>query len=332
MSAILFLFGAAAGAGVRPGESFWMPPPGSSVAAEVDSIFYFIFWVALFFFFLIVSLMAAFVLRYRRREGAGPRPSAEHSLALELTWSVIPAIILVFTFHIGFKSFMNLNTPPANAYEILVTGQKWAWLFTYSNGYVDENLHAPQGRPVVLVMTSEDVIHSLFIPDFRVKNDAVPGRYSKVWFAAKDAGEHDIYCAEYCGTGHSTMHARVIVHRRGEFEKWLEDASNFLDRMTPAEGGERIFRARGCAQCHSVDGRPGIGPSLKNVFGAAQPLKDGGSAVADENYLRESIMEPMAKVVAGYDPVMPTFKGRLKDREITALIEFMKTLSDKKKE
>lgn len=309
------------------GPTFWMPVQGSSQAGDVDSVFYLILWIALFFFALIVGLMILFILRYRRRPGREAEPSPTHNHALEAAWTLIPSALVIIIFVFGFRKFLDMSTPPANAYEVLVTGQKWKWQFTYPNGYVDEDLHVPVDTPIQLVITSEDVIHSLFVPDFRVKKDAVPGRYTKTWFRATMPGEHDIFCAEYCGTSHSDMLAKVVVHRPGEFETWLSGVSDFLDKMPPAEAGQKLFRLRGCTQCHSVDGAAGIGPTLKGVFGHQQILREGPPATVDENYLRESILDPQAKIAAGYEPVMPTYKGRLSDREITVIIEYIKSLT-----
>ena len=306
---------------------FWLPSQGSEGAAEVDRIFGFVFWVSAFFFLLIVALMVLFVIRYRRRPGReDAEPSPRHNTPLEITWTTIPILIVIAIFIWGFKVYLDINTPPANAYEVLVTGQKWKWLFTYPNGHVDENLHVPVATPIRLVMTSEDVIHGFYIPAFRLKRDVVPGRYVKLWFQATKPGEYQIYCTQYCGTGHSDMWAKAVVHEPGGFERWLEDASNFLAKMSPAEAGERLYRTRGCAQCHSVDGKGGTGPTFKALFGHQVPLDGGKATVADENYIRESILEPQAKIVAGFQPVMPTFQGRLKDQEITAIIEYLKTL------
>lgn len=314
---------------IRFGDgSFWMPEQASTAAGGVDWLFDFILYISLFFFLLIVGLMLLFIVRYRRRKGAASEKSASHHTALEVTWTVIPLILVGVIFYLGFVSYMNLVTPPGNTYEINVTGQKWAWMFSYPNGYVDENLHVPVNVPVRLVMTSEDVIHSFFVPAFRVKKDVVPGRYSNVWFEATAAGEYDLFCAEYCGTSHSDMIAKVVVHPPGEFEIWLEGASNFLDRMSPAEAGGRLFVARGCKQCHSVDGSSNIGPGFRGLFGRKAVFDDGAAYTADENYIRQSIVEPMAHIVAGYEAVMPTYQGRLKDREITAIIEYVKTLSE----
>ncbi len=304
----------------------WLPPQASTVAAEVDRVLYVVLGISAFFLLLVTVLGAIFVWRYRERRQPQPGAAPSGNLPLEIAWTVVPLLLVVWIFWVGFEVFVDMATPPRDAYEILVTGQKWTWLFTYPNGYVDQNLHVPADRTVRLVMSSEDVIHSFFVPDFRVKQDVIPGRYTKLWFVAPQPGEHQVFCAEYCGTSHSDMLAKVVVHRPEDFDAWLREASDFLNRMGPAEAGALLFRTRGCAQCHSVDGTPGTGPSLAGIFGHAQRLADGTTVVADEDYLRESLLEPTAKVVAGYEPVMPTYRGRLNDREITALVEYLKTL------
>ncbi len=306
---------------------FWMPVEGSTGAAAVDSVFSLVFWVAAFFFVLIVALMVAFVVRYRRRPGRlDAEASPSHNTPLELTWTLIPIAIVIVIFVWGFKVYLDANTPPANAYEISVTGQKWKWLFTYPNGHVDENLHVPVDTPVLLVMTSEDVIHGFYIPAFRLKRDVVPGRYSKVWFRAVKPGDYQIYCTQYCGTGHSDMWAKVVVHPPGGFERWLEQASNFLKTLPPAEAGQRLAVTRGCAQCHSVDGTAGTGPTWKGLFGSHVPLQGGRVMTADEDYIRNCILDPTKNVPLGFQPVMPTFKGRIRDDEITAIIAYIKSL------
>ncbi len=315
--------------------TFWMPPQASSTAASVDRVFNLIYWISLFFFSLIVALAVLFVIRYRSREGHRAQKTAAHHTALELTWTIIPLIIVVIIFVAGFRTYVDMAVPPANAREIQVTAQKWKWFFRYPNGYEDGDLHVPVHEPVRLVMTSEDVIHSFYVPAFRTQMNVVPGRYTKVWFQATDPGEYDLFCSLYCGTGHSDMIARVVVHPPGEYEKWLENAGNWVSTVPPAEAGKILVVGRadgrggkGCNQCHRVDGVNAIGPTLKGLFGSTVTLKDGRKVVADENYIRESIVEPQASIVAGYDPVMPTYKGRLKDQEITAIIEYIKTLSD----
>ncbi len=309
-------------------ESFWMPAQASTVAREVDVVFYLIYWISVVFFALIVGLMTWFVVRYRRRrphDGAEAAPT--HSTALEVTWTAIPVVVSILLFVVGFKSYMNMTTPPRNAYEISVTGQKWNWLFTYPNGYVSDELHVPVDRPVLLTMTSEDVIHSLWIPAFRVKMDVVPGRYNRTWFEAHTPGTYPLLCTEYCGVGHADMLSTVTVHPSGRFETWLEAAANILDTMPPAEAGELLARRLGCVACHSLDGSPGIGPTFVDLYGRNVVTRDGRQLTADDNYIRESIVDPMAVLVAGYDPVMPTYAGRIKDREITSIIAYLKSRS-----
>jgi len=308
--------------------SFWMPEQGSTYASEVDSIFYFIFWVSLFFFVLVVGLMILFVLRYRRRaENEAVALSPHHSTRLEMTWSLIPLALVIVMFVVGFRSYLKLSLTPRDAYEVQVTAQKWSWQFTYPNGHVDGVLHVPAGSPVRLVMRSEDVIHSFFVPDFRIKKDVVPGRYSKVWFNAPEPGEHVVLCAEYCGTSHSDMQSMVVVHTPEDFTKWLESASGMLDKLPPAEAGALLVKSRGCVQCHTADGAPSVGPSFLGIFGEESALREGGPILVDEEYIRESILAPQAKVVAGFEPVMPTFQGRISDQEITVIIEYIKSLS-----
>ena len=317
----------AAGLLSGPG-GFWLPEAASSSAASVDRVFQFIFWVCLVFFVLITVLAVWFVVRYRHRPGRkAADPVPHHNLALELTWSGIPLILVVVIFVLGFRGYLDLSTPPRGAYEVQVTAQKWKWSFTYPNGYVDENLHVPANTPVRLVMSSVDVIHSLYVPAFRIKRDVVPGRYATAWFEATRPGEYQVFCAEYCGTDHSNMLATVVVHPEGEFERWLEEASNFLATLPPVEAGRKLYQARGCAQCHSTDGSAKVGPTFRGLFGEPQTLASGERVVVDENYIRESILEPQAKVVAGYEPVMPTYQGRLKDEEIAALIAYIKSLN-----
>jgi cytochrome c oxidase subunit 2 len=272
---------------------FWLPPQASTTSGDIDFVFSFIFWVSAFFFALIVGLMVFFLIRYRRRKpGQGAAPDApEGNVTLELVWSAIPFVLVVVMFWLGFKTFMDHRTAPGNAYEVSVTGMKWAWQFEYANGWVENELNVPADTPVRLVMTSEDVIHSLSIPAFRVKQDVVPGRYTEAWFRCPEPGRYRIFCTEYCGTKHGDMLSWVVVHPPGEFEKWLEDASNFVDRMAPAEAGKLLFEKRGCAACHSVDGSGGIGPTQKGLFGRNRVFTDGSSAVADENYLRESTLD-----------------------------------------
>ncbi len=309
-------------------ESFWLPEAKSTVAGQVDTLFYWILGISVFFFLLIVGLVVFFLVKYRRRgEEIAVQPSAHHSTALELAWSGIPLVIVLAIFVGGFKGFLNLRTAPDDAYEVQVTAQRWNWSFTYPNGHVDPELHVPAGVPIRLVMSSLDVIHSFYVPDYRVKQDLVPGRYTTAWFEAKEPGESRIYCAEYCGTSHSEMLSRVVVHAPAEFERWLQEAADWMVGLSPADAGAELYRRKGCVQCHSVDGSAGIGPTLKSSFGSPRKFTDGSDGRVDENYIRQSLLQPAAAVVVGFDPVMPTFQGRLDDEEIAALIAYIKSLN-----
>lgn len=313
----------------------WMlPRQASTYAPSVDYAFNVIFWISVFFFVLIIAVMTVFILMYRKRPGHEPQKSPSHNTALEITWTVIPLLIVVYLFYVGFTGYLNKFVVPANSYRIYVTAFKWAWAFQYPNGHVDPNLNIPKDRNVELIITSEDVTHSLYIPAFRLKMDAVPGRNHRVWFNATESGIYPLFCAEYCGTSHSEMIADVVVHETAtDFQRWLEEASDFVDTMPLHEAGEKLYNIRGCATCHSVDGSKNHGPSyrmpdgIESVWGTMVPLEDGSEVPYDEDYVTESIYEPMAKIHAGYDPVMPTYRGKLKPKEVNAIIEFIKSLS-----
>ncbi|MFK7818801.1 MAG: cytochrome c oxidase subunit II [Planctomycetaceae bacterium] len=304
----------------------WLPEQASTAAEHVDWVFGVVTVICLVFLVGIVAAMVYFVVRYRSRPLQPAARRIHHNTWLEVLWSVVPAILLAVIFVAGLTGFMRMAEPPNGAYGIKVTGKMWVWSFQYPNGYIDDTLHVPVDRPIVLTMTSDDVIHSMYIPAFRVKRDVIPGRYTKLWFEPTQAGEFDLFCAEYCGTKHSDMITTAVVHPPGEFDRWLEKASNFLETMTPAEAGKTLYRRRGCAQCHSIDGSKMVGPSFYESFGKSIALDDGSSLVIDENYIRESILEPQAKAQAGYRKVMPTYQGQLKDPEIDAIIEYIKTL------
>lgn len=338
----------------QSGGSLFYPEANSTVAGTVDNLFDLIFWISAFFFVLIVAVMAWFVLKYHRRPGHTEQPSASHNNVLEITWSVIPGLILLVIFWQGFTGYMNMRVAPDDALEIQVTAETWNWNFTYPNGHSEDMLHIPVDRPIKLVMTSKDVIHSLFIPAFRTKMDVVPGRYTYLWFQAeRPTGEgidlvghtpHNLFCAEYCGDGHSKMSKLVYVHPPGEFEAWMEKAGNLLENETPERAGEILFARNGCTQCHAVAeehlDRTMNGPPLLSGgrseplggFGTRQQATAGRGAppetvTVDENYIRESIRAPNAKVRVGYKAVMPVFGSeRLSDEEITAIIAYIKSL------
>lgn len=306
-------------------DGFWLP---DSAAADplMDRVFYLILVICSLLFLLVVGLMVLFVVRYRRRPGSRPQESPAHNTMLEVTWTVIPVLIVAVIFYQGFVAYLKMQTAPPGCYDLRVSARQWAWQFIYPNGHVDENLHVPAGEPVRLTMTSEDVIHGLWIPALRVKQDVVPGRYASLWFQADKVGTYDLLCTQYCGDDHSNMLSTIVVQTREDYDAWLKEAANYLKTLPPAEAGKMLYQRRGCAQCHSIDGTAGTGPSLKGIFGKTQPMSDGSTIVVDDNYIRESILEPQAKIVAGYQPVMSTYKGLVSDDDITALIEFIKSL------
>jgi cytochrome c oxidase subunit 2 len=335
-------------------KSVWMPEQASTGAGQVDQTFYFFYWIAAFFFVLITALLVYFTIRFRKRKGAKPEGDVHHNTPLEVVWTVIPTILVVVMFYLGFKGFMDLANPPQNAYLITVTGQKWKWLFTYPNGHVDEKLHVPANTDVKLRITSEDVLHSPYIPAFRIKQDAVPGRYTYAWFNAKKPGTYRFFCAEYCGTSHSDMITDCVVHPKDEFAHWLDTADplkrltdeqyqaytkdpeafvkenpDFSDLEIPAIVGRQLYEKFGCTQCHLLDGRRLIGPSFKGLWGSKVEFEEGDPVIADENYIRESILDPNKRIVKSYERAMPTFRGKLKDRQIYCLIEFIRSLEDK---
>ena len=322
----------------------WFRDQASTGAAAVDNLYFGIFWICVFFFVLIVGLMVAFIARYYARPGHQAEHTAHHNNALEAAWSIFPGLLVIWIFGAGFVGYLNMRTPPENAYEIQVIAKKWNWSFVYPNGVIRPNLHVPVDQPVKLVMSSDDVLHSLYIPAFRVKMDCVPGRYSTLWFEAttptasfdeaieaKDTGSdengYDLFCTEYCGQGHSAMIAKVIVHESGTFGAWLEDANKIDPASAPADIGRELWKSRGCKQCHSIDGSKGTGPSYQGTFGTEQKT-DKGMVTVDEDYLRESILNPMAKIRDGYKGVMPSYQGQLKEAELAALIWFHKSLKE----
>ena len=306
--------------------TFWMPQDAAAGASSVDTLFYAILAISAVCFIGITIAVIVFVAKYRHREGHRAESSSSHNDVLEITWTVLPSIVVVIIFVIGWRSFANMKMAPKHAHEVIVTAQKWSWTFQYPNGHIDSVLHVPVDEPVRLVMTSDDVIHSFFVPAFRAKQDVLPKRFTTMWFEATKVGTYQAYCAEYCGQQHSKMLTTVVVHEPGGYEKYLEQAAEAMLNMPPRELGELIYKQRGCAQCHSIDGASGTGPTFKGLWASTGKLADGSTITVDENYIRESILEPQAKVRLGFNPVMPTFQGKLKEREIIGIIEYIKSL------
>lgn len=315
-----------------------MPPAASEVAERIDRLFWIIAGVSISVAVPVTLATGGFVWAYRSRVDRPAQKTANHNVWLEAGWSTATGVVLAGIFYAGLIDYVELTTPPDECYEIDVSAQKWSWSFRYPGGYIDPDLHVPAGRPIRLLLSSSDVIHSLYIPAFRLKMDCVPGRYSTAWFEATEptppGQSHPLLCAEYCGTSHSQMLARVVVHNGDEFNEWLANAADLTRTLPPVDAGRLLYERRGCQQCHSIDGsiRNGGGPSFLGSFGSEQTVNLGDRITIDENYLRESMINPMAKVRSGYRPVMPTYQGQLRDPEIDAIVAFIKSLAEGAKE
>lgn len=307
---------------------FMLPEAKSPTADSTDAVFHFINEVSLILLVGITFTIIYFAIKYRRKSEDDKTPLITHNLPLEITWTVIPLLIVLGLFSWGYSGFLNQRSIPDDAYEIKASAFKWGWNFEYANGAVSPaELHVPAGKPVKLIMQSRDVIHSFFVPDYRIKMDVLPNRYTYVWFNALEPGESQIFCAEYCGTSHSEMLAKVIAHDPDDFDTWLENSATSGSFDDPAEHGESLVTINGCMACHTTDGSDGIGPTFKDLWGSKVTLTNGSTVEADENYIRESILEPQAKIVKGFELVpMTSFKGILDDNEIDSIIEYIKTL------
>lgn len=306
----------------------YMPERASSVADGVDLVFNLLFWVSAFFLAVIVVMTTVFVIRYRARAGrTGPEPSPDHSTKLELVWTVIPLAIVLGLFALSTQVYLSMldNPEGKDAQRVQVTGKKWSWWFDHDGGKGSKELHLVQGRTVVLTLASLDVIHSFYVPEFRVKMDAVPGRFTRLVVTPTKAGTYPVLCTEYCGTNHSTMTSVTVVHPdQASYDAWLKEGQG--KEETLLQLGIRVFEEKGCSACHSVDGTAGIGPSLKGLWGKDEKLAGGGTAKVDENYVRESIVRPGAKIVAGYEDMMPP--SPLEEREIQGIIAYMQSLKE----
>jgi cytochrome c oxidase subunit II len=320
----------------------FLPEQASTFAAQIDRLHYFVISVTLFSSVLVGVIAVYFMFRYRRTREREVTPHIEPTWWFEAACIGVPLGFFLLWFAVGFRDFIIMDTPPAKAMDVYVMGKQWMWKFAYPNGPSGVGvLHVPAGRPVRLLMTSRDVLHSFFVPAFRIKKDVLPGRYTQLWFEAKEPGRHQIFCAEMCGVNHSTMLGEVVVHAPQEFDAWLEretrgskvrgDMSAVPGELPPpladmAVQGERLAGKYGCLKCHSVDGSQHIGPSWLDMYLRKETLKTGQVVVADEGYITESMMDPLAKVVAGYAPVMPTYQGRLSGPEAAAILEYIKSL------
>ncbi len=299
------------------------PESASTLAGEVDQLYIFLVAVSTFFAVLICGLILAFSIKYRRKNDGRVAARVEGSLQLELLWTIIPFAVMLTAFLGGASLFFRMNRPPSEAIDMFVVGKQWMWKLQHPRGEREINdLHVPVGQAVRLTMTSEDVIHSFYIPAFRIKRDVVPGRYSQLWFEATKTGVYHIFCAEYCGTKHSAMIGKIYVQTPEEYQQWLSGAP---PGEAPEVAGQKLFESLRCNTCHT-DTTGARGPSLAGLFGKRIPLRDGGLQVVDEDYIRESIVKPMAKITAGFDPIMPTYEGQVGEEQILQLIAYIKSL------
>lgn len=346
----------------------WFPEQASTFAAENDWLFFVITWICVLFFVPIAGCLFYFCWKYSKPKGQKAESNTAHNTPLELAWSILPSFFLVAMFVVGAKSYLNLRTVPEGANEVGLRAQMWNWQLDYGNGVINPELHILVDEPTKLAMRSTDVIHSVFIPAFRAKKDVVPGRYNYMWFEADVASEKvseevlenarkengterwdydkwqftsdgykffDLYCTEYCGKNHSIMQTAVVVHESLEdLNAWIKQVSKRNDDenspgyVKPVDWGRKLYNQRGCAGCHSLDGTKRVGPSFKESYGNKRELADGTTVTADEDYIRNSILYPKKQVVAGYQPVMPSYQGQLSDDDIASIIAYLKTVSD----
>ncbi len=299
------------------------PEEASTVARQVDFLLYFLVAICGAVGTLVAALLVYFCVRYRRRHGETGNPPRTHaSHALEWFWTLTPLAIFLVIFVWGGRVYFGAFRAPDDAQTIWVVGKQWMWKFQHPEGQREiDMLHVPVGRPIKLVMTSEDVIHSLFVPDFRIHMDLLPERYTSVWFQATRVGSYHVFCSQYCGTSHAGMTGEVVVMPPDEYSKWLQ----FGAEGSLALQGRKIFLKYRCLSCHSADS-DARAPVLEGLFGRQVQLADGRVVTADENYIRESIFYPSAKIVAGWENIMPTFKGEVDEEDVIALIAFIQSL------
>ena len=299
------------------------PSQASTLAGRVDNLYFFMLAVTLFFTVLVAALVVILALKYRRKQADEVGANIHGSTALEVIWTAIPLLIAMVMFVWGTNVYFALAKPPAEAMEVYVIGKRWMWKAQHLTGHREINeLHIPVGRPVRLLISSEDVIHSYYIPAFRQKMDAVPGKTTTMWFEATKPGEYQLFCAEYCGTQHSGMIGKIVAMEPRAYQQWLAAGA---PAGTLTSNGEQEFSTLGCVTCHREDGK-GRGPSLVGVFGKQQQLADGSSVHVDEAYLRESILNPQAKMVPNFQPIMPTYQGQISEDALVSLIAYIKSL------
>jgi cytochrome c oxidase subunit 2 len=299
------------------------PQQASTMATRVDALYFFLVALATFFSLLIAGLIVFYAVKYRRRSPDAVGVSIHGGLLLEVTWTVVPLIITMVIFVWGASVFFAMSKAPDQTLNIYVVAKQWMWKFQHLDGQREINeLHVPVGRPVKLIMTSEDVIHDFFVPAFRVKADVLPGRYTNLWFEPTTPGRYHLFCAEYCGTRHSGMVGEVVVMEPTEYQVWL---SGGRAEGSLASAGEKLFQDLACNTCHLSEGQ-GRGPLLHGLFGRMQAQQSGETLLVDEAYLRESILNPSAQITAGFQPIMPAFQGLVSEEQLLALVEYVKSL------
>jgi cytochrome c oxidase subunit 2 len=308
-------------------------PQITELGTKVDQVQFFLFLTMAIWFVLCNGALVFFMFRYKRKGHDDKTAPIKGDHILEILWTMIPTVMCGIIFFFGINVWTEMRSIPEDdeAYVIEVTGQKWSWSFRYPDGHTEgTDMYVPQGRKVKLRMSSQDVIHSFFIPEFRVKEDVVPGFFTYIWFNADKAGTYNIFCTEYCGEDHSAMLGKVHVL---DPETWLRYENNEpLDPnkkiLTPEEEGEELYVKRACNGCHSKDGTAGIGPTFKGLMGRVETLNDGSRVTVDDNYIRQSINKPDSQIVKGYEPKkMPSFEGQLTEKQLSSIIEFLKTLN-----
>jgi len=292
------------------------------MAGQVDALYIYLLLVAGVMTALIFVAVFVLAIKYRRVR-AREAQQIEGSIILEITWSVIPLFLMMTFFIWGAVIYFQERTPPADATEVYVVAKQWMWKIEHMEGQREINeLHVPTGRNVKLIMTSQDVIHSFFIPAFRIKQDVLPGRYTTEWFKATKPGRYHLFCAEYCGTMHSGMGGDIVVMEPQDYAVWMAGGPS----APLQETGKQLFTSLGCSTCHRFDVQ-GRGPNLQGIYNKPVLLEDGRTVIADENYVRESILNPAAKIVSGFKPVMPTFQGILNEEQVNSLVAYVKSLS-----
>ena len=301
------------------------PNSASTVSPDVDLLFIFLVVVALGMTALIAGLIVFFMVKYRRRSENELPPQIEGSNKLEFAWTIVPLGFFMVLFFWGSGIYLNEAQPPSNAMPIYVVAKQWMWKFEHAGGQTEINeLHVPIGRPVQLTMTSQDVIHSFFVPDFRVKQDVLPDRFTTIWFQATQLGQHHLFCAQYCGTDHAEMTGYVIVMDQNAFENWLSGGAT--SSQSPAAAGEQLFQQYGCSGCHKPDGT-GVAPSFVGRYGKQVQTTDGRTLTVDDNYLRTCILTPDQQRTAGFQPLMPSFSGRIDQQQMVCLIAYIRSLA-----